>query len=393
MIADNDQGRALAGEADIVNVGAILTGNPQLALDAVLEGLASALIIVDPHDVIAAAEQHDGHPLDALDVDDIVGEVVDRGLVTGADGRDTGMRAIDMEAVVAGRERQLQFLEARVDDAGIHAQTGDRGLGKLPAAVGSAIRIVANHQQVVAVTGIDDKLTDGQAVQAARHDLDRRRIVRRVADVDLVVAEAGGDDGLAGDGLDLDDIVAAIGIDGHLVAQVGRLDGEVVGLVAEIEVDIGQADIGDHAAEAEASDRGAGQFAGRRDRRVAGLVEIHGVEIDVVTVDRQAFTVDEHRRRDDIQNATDVVALVARIRVEAEVDGIVAVSAVDIQRHMGRADRDIVIAVARIDLDRLDPRIEHRDRRGEQVGTTRQRRIDGLDPALDRRHMTDNEAL
>ena len=212
LVEDVDARGDLAGKPDLVAIRALLAVQRELAVDAAHEGLVAVRVEVDPDHVVAVAGV-DGHRArGALDVDHVVGAVHHRVLVAGVEVGDAGMRRLDEERVVAVGQPDLQHFEAGVADAERHAHAGEL-VGAHPSAfLGGVARVV--HAQAVAVARLAG---DGEArvdvVHAAgegiKHAAHRVNVARRVADAHDVAACAAADGGVAGDGLDVDDVRAA----------------------------------------------------------------------------------------------------------------------------------------------------------------------------------------
>ena len=178
--------------------------------------------------VRAAASIHAGGAADREHVHRI-------GAVVRVEPRRASVRALDAERVGARAERDRQVLEPFVTDAGREAEAGELGRGQR-AGVRSEVCAVVGIQRVAA-RAAGHREPRGDAVQrlAARDG---------IADVDCVVALAGVDRRLAGDGMHVHGIAAEPGIE---VCRAGMraFDGEHAATEAERDVQHLHAAVGD----------------------------------------------------------------------------------------------------------------------------------------------------
>ena len=135
QIRDPDDRRTQTRQTHVIGVRTGLTCNIQRAANAVQEGLARTLIIVDADNVVTGAEAQNHKAVDLFDRDDVVGFAADRVLVAGDDFGQALNGAVDVETVVAIGQQQGDALDAEILDTTRGAQTRDRCGGQHPAAI------------------------------------------------------------------------------------------------------------------------------------------------------------------------------------------------------------------------------------------------------------------
>ena len=374
LVEHVDARRDLSGKPNLVEVAALLAMQGQNSIDAAGQGLLAVLIVIDANHVVAGAGIDGGRAGNAVDVDDVVGAVDDRRLVTGDQQRRTGVGGIDVDLVVVVREPNRQQVKTGIADAKRHAHAGERVAGELRTfALGVAGIVNLEH---IGIAGAGDKVEPrGDAVdvglEGIESAIDHADAAGHAADPHGVVAGARVDPGRPGGGLDVEDVGAGTARqEGLRTIAVGAPDGEHIatdGGAAERDAQRLQRAVGDAAGGAHqqdivriARDRRAGDPVGHAGGRQRAVVDegIGGVvepqQVGAATV----LAIDRECGLDLVQGAA-AVAIgqpeVAEGRVAADVDRVAAAAGIECGAGMDGLDHHPVVAAAGIDLDVLDP--------------------------------------
>ena len=370
LVEHVDARRDLPGEPDLVTVATLLAMQGELSVDAADEGLLALVVVIDADDVVAPAAVDRGRTGDAVDVDDVVGAIQDRLLVAEVEEGDTGVRRLDVEAVVVIAEPDLEQVESGVADAELHAQPDKLNGGKATILALGIAGVIDLQRIGRSVAGIKiepalDRV--GVGVEGVEHAGQLADTADGAADPHRIAAAACGKREVAGHGFDVEDVRAvAAAEDGDRAVAMGAFDGEYVAVrrrIAKMDVQafqcrVGDAAVGAHQAQAgRAADHAVGD-AGSGERTVIRRAVARIVQHEQIPV-ASALTV--HRQQGvDVVNGSACVCVrlteAAQRRVAAEVDRITAAAGVQHGTDVDCPDRQPVVTAARVDLEVLDTR-------------------------------------
>src|SRR3989338_6426401 len=142
----------------------------QHAVDPAPESLFAVAVEVYPDDVVAVAGVDGGRAGDAVDIDDIVRAVNNRGLVSGIQVSDTRVSRLYVEVVVVVAQPYLELLELRVADAEGHAHAGELIRAELAAFLRRVARGVAARPVHAAATARDRQPRIDEGKRQARRE-------------------------------------------------------------------------------------------------------------------------------------------------------------------------------------------------------------------------------